>query len=93
MSPGEKLAAEWEARHDVAARGRRPSAESVQHYVETTRAREQRSGAPGRLPGSPGSTAGAVRGAAAADPVRAGAQASSPARDRRRSWWCFWRRG
>lgn len=33
MTEAEKRAAEWEARHDVAARGRRPGAETVQHYV------------------------------------------------------------
>ena len=33
MTEAEKRAAEREARHDVAARGRRPGAETVQHYV------------------------------------------------------------
>lgn len=33
MTEAEKRAAEWEARHDVAARGRREGAETVQHYV------------------------------------------------------------
>ena len=33
MTEAEKRAAEWEARHDVAARGRRDGAETVQHYV------------------------------------------------------------
>jgi hypothetical protein len=33
MTEAEKRAAEWEARHDVAARGRRPGAETIQHYV------------------------------------------------------------
>lgn len=33
MTEAEKRAAEWEARHDVAARGRRPGGETVQHYV------------------------------------------------------------
>ena len=33
MTEAEKRAAEWEARHDVAARGRRAGAETVQHYV------------------------------------------------------------
>ena len=33
MTEAEKRAAEWEARHDVAARGRRAGGETVQHYV------------------------------------------------------------
>jgi hypothetical protein len=33
MTEAEKRAAEWEARHDVAARGHRAGAETVQHYV------------------------------------------------------------
>ncbi|MQA34644.1 hypothetical protein [Modestobacter roseus] len=33
MSPAEKLAAEWEARHDVAARGHRVPPDAVQHYL------------------------------------------------------------
>ena len=33
MTEAEKRAAEREARHDVAARGRRAGAETVQHYV------------------------------------------------------------
>lgn len=37
MTEAEKRVAEWEARHDVAARGRRPGAETVQHYVSHER--------------------------------------------------------
>ena len=33
MTEAEKRAAEWEARHDVASRGRRAGAETVQHYL------------------------------------------------------------
>ncbi|SFE85763.1 hypothetical protein [Blastococcus tunisiensis] len=33
MTEAEKLAAEWEARHDVASRGRRSAPDVVQHYV------------------------------------------------------------
>jgi hypothetical protein len=40
MSPGEKVAAEWEARHDVAARDSRGSAAAVQHYLAESRTHE-----------------------------------------------------
>jgi hypothetical protein len=33
MTPGEKVAAEWEARHDVAARGGHASPAGVQDYL------------------------------------------------------------
>ena len=33
MTQAEKLAAEWEARHDVAARDRRSAPDVLQHYV------------------------------------------------------------
>jgi hypothetical protein len=33
MSEAEKRMAEWEARHDVAARGRAPAPDVVQHYL------------------------------------------------------------
>jgi hypothetical protein len=33
MTEAEKRVAEWEARHDVAARGHRAGGETVQHYV------------------------------------------------------------
>lgn len=33
MSEAEKRMAEWEARHDVAARGRRPAPDVLQHYL------------------------------------------------------------
>ena len=41
MTPAEKAIAEWEARHDVAARGSRPSFGTVQHYLSETRSRER----------------------------------------------------
>ena len=42
MSPAEKLAAEWEARHDVAARGRRVDpAAALQHYLSHSKCEEQ----------------------------------------------------
>lgn len=37
MSPAEKVMAEWEARHDVAARGHRGSPEALQHYFDRSR--------------------------------------------------------
>jgi hypothetical protein len=37
MSVAEKLACEWEARHDVAARGRVADVAPVQHYLTHTR--------------------------------------------------------
>lgn len=33
MTEAEKRAAEWEARHDVAARGRHSAPDALQHYV------------------------------------------------------------
>ncbi|MCZ2805307.1 hypothetical protein O2W18_09345 [Modestobacter sp. VKM Ac-2983] len=41
MTPAEKVIAEWEARHDVAARGSRPTFGTVQHYLAETRSRER----------------------------------------------------
>lgn len=37
MSAAEKVMAEWEARHDVAARGRSGDPEALQHYVARSR--------------------------------------------------------
>jgi hypothetical protein len=43
MSAAEKLMAEWEARHDVAARGRRVDpAAALQHYLSHSRCDEGR---------------------------------------------------
>lgn len=42
MSMAEKLACEWEARHDVAARGRVASPAPVQHYLEHARCEDNR---------------------------------------------------
>ena len=42
MSVAEKLACEWEARHDVAARGRFLSAAPVQQYLTHTRSEVNR---------------------------------------------------
>ena len=41
-STAEKIMAEWEARHDVAARGRRPSAVTVGDYLMHTRCEDAR---------------------------------------------------
>lgn len=42
MSLAEKLACEWEARHDVAARGRILDVAPVQHYLEHARSQDNR---------------------------------------------------
>jgi hypothetical protein len=42
MSVAEKLACEWEARHDVAARGRIADPAPVQHYLEHARCEDNR---------------------------------------------------
>jgi hypothetical protein len=42
MSPAEKVMCEWEARHDVAARGSRATPGAVQLYLAESRLRELR---------------------------------------------------
>lgn len=42
MSPGEKVAAEWEARHDVSARGSHANPAAVQEYLRHSRSEEHR---------------------------------------------------
>jgi hypothetical protein len=39
MTAAEKCMAEWEARHDVRARGHRGDPEAVQHYIAASRSR------------------------------------------------------
>ena len=39
MSAAEKCMAEWEARHDVRARGHRGDPEALQHYIAGARSR------------------------------------------------------
>ncbi|RBY81266.1 hypothetical protein DQ239_01230 [Blastococcus sp. TF02-09] len=39
MTAAEKCMAEWEARHDVRARGHRGDPEAVQHYIAAARSR------------------------------------------------------
>ncbi|MCZ2849757.1 hypothetical protein [Modestobacter sp. VKM Ac-2978] len=82
MSPAEKLAAEWEARHDVAARGHRGTAGAVQHYLAESRTHEaQRSGV----------TASGAASAPHDQPVGDRETAVPPSPSRRR-WWPFGRR-
>jgi hypothetical protein len=50
MSLAEKLACEWEARHDVAARGRIADMAPVQHYLTHTRCEDHRHPAAARAP-------------------------------------------
>jgi hypothetical protein len=53
MTEAEKRAAEWEARHDVAARGRRAGAETVQHYVAHERLVHPAQPHPSAVPAAP----------------------------------------
>ena len=53
MSPGEQLACEWEARHDVAARGRRLLVAPVQDYLSHSRCEDLRRRAGSRTIGHP----------------------------------------
>ena len=39
MTAAEKCMAEWEARHDVRARGHRGDPEAIQHYISASRSR------------------------------------------------------
>jgi hypothetical protein len=79
MTPAEKVAAEWEARHDVAARGHHASPDVLQHYLSESRTREVRRGAPVAA-----DDRATERPAIAATPAQ-------PERSRRR-WWPFGRR-
>jgi hypothetical protein len=63
MSVAEKLACEWEARHDVAARGRIVDPAPVQHYLTHARCEDNRhaTGAahrPRHVPAAPSETPG-----------------------------------
>ena len=83
MTPAEKLAAEWEARHDVAARGHVPDPAAVQHYLAESRTREAQ-----RKAGTP-AAASVAADQHPAPPAPAQAEtAPSP----RRRWWPFGRR-
>ncbi len=73
MSADEKLIAEWEARHDVAARGHRPDPQAVQHYL--SRAHADAHGRPIR---SRTDAAAGTEG-----PARSAAPEERP----QRSWW------
>ena len=50
MSEAEKRMAEWEARHDVAARGHRPAPDVLQHYLAHERLVHERGAAAERRP-------------------------------------------
>ena len=94
MSAGEKVAAQWEARHDVAARGGRLDPLAVQHYLSHSRTEEmQRTGlAGGQQHGTPPATAPVPGGHA-----HRGAEGTSSGEDprgqrRRRGRLLWWRR-
>ena len=92
MTEAEKRAAEWEARHDVAARGHRGEPAAVQHYLAEIRTRQA------SHPAAPTAAAGHTDGRTV-EPVprtdtAAGATEPVPPRPRlRRRWWPFGRRG
>ncbi|MGY1699831.1 hypothetical protein [Geodermatophilus sp. SYSU D00766] len=75
MSEDEKLVAQWEARHDVAARGHRLDPQAVQDYLSHARAAERGRGR--------GSGHGATRAAGRSAEPAASTQPAAP----RRSWW------
>jgi hypothetical protein len=69
MSAAEKLACEWEARHDVASRGRQVDpAAALQHYLSHSRCEE---GSPHQHHPAPSSGASAGRRARRTDPFAA----------------------
>lgn len=82
MSPGEKVAAQWEARHDVAARGHHGTAGGVQHHLAESRAHESRAHEVQHT--------GATKAAAVPE---AHAEQVFPSRPVRRWWRLFGRRG
>jgi len=85
MSAAEKVAAEWEARHDVAARGHHAAPGGVQHYLAESRVRE---GA-----GQSGATASAaVPDRRSPTTAAGGGGPVDPAARRRRRWWPVGRR-
>jgi hypothetical protein len=106
MTPAEKVAAEWEARHDVAARGRHVSPDAVQHYLAESRTREPVHRGPHVTQPSHQGPAVADRSAASGATSRPegnqahpeGNQARKKAsrtvgdRAQRRRWWRFRRR-
>ncbi|MGY1669781.1 hypothetical protein [Geodermatophilus sp. SYSU D00710] len=75
MSEDEKLIAQWEARHDVAARGHRPDPQAVQDYLSHARASER------------GRPAGSGKGASRAQREPAGPVPPTGSAPPRRSWW------
>src|SRR3954469_6945074 len=77
MTPEEKAICEWEARHDVAARGSRATPGSIQLYLAESRSREKRDegGRPAPAarppPRPPGPAAGPAEHGGAGVPARA----------------------
>lgn len=88
MSPAEKVVAEWEARHDVAARGHRGTAGAVQHYLAESRTREARRSGNQRS----GATAAAAPHEAPTGTPTHGREVAVPPPSPRRRWWPFSRR-
>jgi hypothetical protein len=91
MSEAEKRMAEWEARHDVAARGHRPAPDVLQHYLAHERLVHE------RLAAEPRPSAGRS-GATSAGPAEhqaAPAAAARPAESGTHGllWRLFHRRG
>ncbi|MFQ1002417.1 hypothetical protein [Modestobacter sp. SSW1-42] len=101
MSPAEKIAAEWEARHDVAARGRRAVPGAVQHYLAESRAHEVRDRGATRADHATADHATQPRGTAGGDraggpeqqAVAPGAASAAPVPRQRRRRWLPGRRG
>ena len=69
MSPAEKLAAEWEARHDVLARGHRADPLVLQHYLAHARTEEVVRCSDSRRSRPTGATAVSRKTAASGEPA------------------------
>lgn len=85
MSEAEKLAAEWEARHDVAARGRRSAPDVLQHYMAHERLVE-RSGSTAHPHGPRRDEGGGTGDPVGAAEPTAEAPAAPPSRRRLFGW-------
>ncbi|PWW23995.1 hypothetical protein JD79_03172 [Geodermatophilus normandii] len=83
MSPGEKLIAQWEAQHDVAARGSRCDPLGLQHQLSRERLADR------TRPPSPRTPAGATASRAADEPAPAEAAHPEPPTARRHPWRRF----
>ncbi|MGY1744183.1 hypothetical protein [Blastococcus sp. SYSU D00695] len=82
MTTAEKLAAEWEARHDVVARGHAADPLALQHYLAHARADESAHRSPPPAPATPAAAARPVHDEPAPPP--APGPPSAPART---PWW------